>query len=149
MNIKFREMNIGDKSEVIAMMRSFYNTPAVYTNGSEEIYLNDFNGCVSSSPFLEGYIFESDGYVCGYSMLAKSFSTEFGKPCVWVEDLYIKKEHRGMGIGSKFFDFIAGKYTDVIFRLEVEKENSPAIRLYTKKRFKPLPYLEMKYDPAE
>ncbi len=149
MNIKFREMNIGDKSEVIAMMRSFYNTPAVYTNGSEEIYLNDFNGCVSGSPFLEGYIFESDGYICGYSMLAKSFSTEFGKPCVWVEDLYIKKEHRGMGIGGKFFDFIAGKYTDVIFRLEVEKENSPAIRLYTKKRFKPLPYLEMKYDPAE
>lgn len=89
MNVKFRKMNSGDRDEVLEMMKKFYSTPAVYTNGSEEIFKNDFENCVGESTYLEGYVFESEGQICGYSMLAKSFSTEFGKPCIWVEDIYI------------------------------------------------------------
>ncbi|MCC8050137.1 MAG: GNAT family N-acetyltransferase [Clostridiales bacterium] len=58
--------------------------------------------------YLEGYVVESNGTVCGYSMIAKSFSTEFGKPCIWVEDLYIKENYRGTGIGMQFFTFLHG-----------------------------------------
>ena len=53
----------------------------------------------------------------------KAFSTEFGKQCVWIEDLYMKPESRGLGIGSKFFEYIEEKYADVVVRLEVEEEN--------------------------
>ena len=77
-------------------------------------------------------------------MVAKSFSTEFGKPCIWIEDLYIKDRYRGLGLGSLFFDFITKKYTDSIFRLEVEEDNERAIRLYKKCGFNVLPYMEMK-----
>ena len=49
-----------------------------------------------------------------------------------------------MGIGKDFFDFITGKYTDCIFRLEVEDENERAVKLYKKCGFTELPYLEMK-----
>ncbi len=144
MNIAFRKMESRDKAEVLAMMKTFYASPAVYTSGSDEIFLNDFNSCIGASPFLEGYIFEADGCVCGYSMLAKSFSTEFGKPCIWVEDIYIKEPYRGCGIGNSFFDFLAREYTDVLFRLEVERENTPAVNLYTSKGYSVLPYVEMK-----
>ena len=59
-------------------------------------------------------------------MIAKSFSTEFGRPCMWIEDIYIKESCRGTGIGSKFIDYIGEKYPDAILRLEVEEENERA-----------------------
>lgn len=77
-------------------------------------------------------------------MVAKSFSTEFGKPCVWIEDLYIKDEYRGLGLGKQLMNFITDKYTNCIFRLEVEKENEIAVKLYEKCGFSVLPYVEMK-----
>ena len=77
-------------------------------------------------------------------MVAKSFSTEFGKPCFWIEDLYIKEDYRGLGLGKTFFEFITKKYTDCIFRLEVEEENERAVKLYKKCGFTVLPYMEMK-----
>ncbi len=144
MNISFRKMQQSDREEVLAMMRVFYRSPALYTDGSEEIFESDFNYCVNDSPYLEGYMIEMDETVCGYSMIAKSFSTEFGKPCIWVEDLYLKENGRGLGIGSRFFDYLEKQYTDVVFRLEVEEENASAIHLYRKKGYGVLPYVEMK-----
>ena len=139
-----RLMEEKDRENVIQMMRNFYASPAVWSNGSEEIFTNDFNYCVSDSPYLEGYIFEDNGEILGYSMMAKSFSTEFGKPCMWIEDLYLKEKFRGCGIGSAFFDFIHKKYVDVLFRLEVETENENAFNVYVKKGYDVLPYVEMK-----
>jgi GNAT superfamily N-acetyltransferase len=144
MNTKIRPMTDNDKLNVLEMMRVFYASPAIYTNGSEEIFLNDIENCVNYNPYLEGYIFESTNDIQGYAMVAKSFSTEFGKPCIWIEDLYIKEEYRGSGIGSMFMDFITKKYTDCIYRLEVEEENERAVKLYEKSGFSVLPYMEMK-----
>ena len=77
-------------------------------------------------------------------MIAKSFSTEFGKPCIWIEDLYIKDKYRSMGLGNMLLEYITKKYTDCIFSLEVEEENERAIKLYQKCGVDVLPYLEMK-----
>ena len=77
-------------------------------------------------------------------MIAKSFSTEFGKPCIWIEDIYLKEKYRGIGIGHKFLDYITDKYKGHIFRLEVEEENEVAKKLYEKCGFSVLPYMEMK-----
>ena len=85
-----------------------------------------------------------DGQIQGYAMVAKSFSTEFGRHCIWIEDIYIQDAFRGQGIGKLFLDFITGKYTDCIFRLEVEEENASALALYKKCGFTELPYMEMK-----
>ena len=131
------------KEEVINMMNVFYSSEAVYTNGSIEIFHNDFQSCISDNPYIEGYIFENENKIAGYAMIAKSFSTEFGKQCIWIEDLYIKENYRGKKIGSYFFEFIQLQYKDVLFRLEVEDENIPAISLYKKSGFEVLPYKEM------
>ena len=139
-----RIMTIKDKPSVIEMMRVFYASTAVLSNGSEEIFSNDIENCVNNSPYLEGYIFEDAEEIQGYAMIAKSFSTEFGKPCIWIEDLYIKDRYRSLGIGSLFIDFITKKCTDSIYRLEVEKENERAVKVYEKCGFTVLPYMEMK-----
>lgn len=139
-----RLMKEQDKEAVLDMMRVFYASEAVLSNGSEEIFLNDFENCVNDSPYLEGYIFEEEGIIQGYGMIAKSFSTEFGKPCIWIEDLYLKEPYRGMGIGSGFLNFIVDQYPGCLFRLEAEQENDRAIRVYEKCGFEVLPYLELK-----
>ncbi len=143
-NCKIKDMRECDREEVLSMMRIFYASPAVISNGSEEIFLKDIDACVSDDPYLEGYVFERDGKTVGYSMLAKSFSTEFGKHCIWIEDLYLKPEYRGEGIGSAFFRYVSEKYPHHLLRLEAEEENAGAIRMYERAGFDILPYVEMK-----
>lgn len=144
MDMMIRKMEKKDKNEVIEMMRVFYHSPAVLSNGSDEIFDADFENCIGESPYLEGYVFEGENRILGYAMTAKSFSTEFGKPCIWIEDLYMKEECRGLGIGSRFFAFLEEKYPDVVFRLEVEEENERAVKVYKKCGYEVLPYMEMK-----
>ena len=139
-----RMMEREDKNEIIEMMRVFYASPAVLSNGSQEIFENDVENCVNECPYLEGYVFEEHGEIQGYAMVAKSFSTEFGKPCIWIEDLYIKDEYRGQGIGSHFFEYIEEKYPYAVLRLEVEEENERAVHVYKKCGYEVLPYMEMK-----
>lgn len=144
MNKFIRPMIESDKACVLDMMRVFYASPAVLSNGSEEIFHNDIDNCVGECPFVEGYVFENEQGILGYAMVAKSFSTEYGKPCIWIEDLYLKPEYRGLGIGSSFFKFIEKKYKGSLFRLEVEEENERAVAVYKKNGFEVLPYMEMK-----
>lgn len=144
MNLSIDRMTARDREEVLAMMRPFYASDAVFTSGSEEIFAADFDACVGESPYLEGYLFRADGAVAGYAMLAKSFSTEFGRPCIWIEDLYLKEAYRKQGIGHAFFAFLEQAYPGTLFRLEVEQENEAALSLYQKRGFSPLPYLELK-----
>lgn len=138
------KMTAEHAESVIDMMRVFYTSPAVHTNGSEEIYRADVENCINDNPYLEGYVFTDNNEVAGYGMLAKSFSTEFGKQCIWIEDIYIKPEHRGKGIGSEFLVFVEKSYPDAILRLEVEEENERAVHVYKKAGFGVLPYMEMK-----
>lgn len=131
-------------NEVMEMMRVFYASPAISTNGSEEIFRCDIENCMNNSPYLEGYVFTEDSVIMGYAMIAKSFSTEFGKSCIWIEDIYLKPEHCGKGVGSRFLAFIEQKYPEAVLRLEVEEDNKRAVHVYQKSGFEVLPYMEMK-----
>ena len=143
-NFNIRKMQKEDREDILQMMKIFYSSNAVFTNGSDEIFKNDFENCINESPYLEGYVFYNDKELQGYAMIAKSFSTEFGKACYWLEDLYVKVDYRGLGIGTAFLKYIENSYPDVIFRLEVEEENERAVHVYKKCGFTTLPYVEMK-----
>ena len=132
------------KQIVLDMMRIFYASPAVLSNGSEEIFNKDIDNCINDSPYLEGYVFEENDEILGYAMVAKSFSTEFGLPCIWIEDLYFKPEFRGMGLGGQFFSYLEEKYPGTVMRLEAEEENVRAIHVYKKCGFEVRPYMELK-----
>ena len=144
-----RKMENQDKGQVIEMMGVFYASPAVLSNGSAEIFRADVEHCVSDCPYLEGYVFQEQGQLLGYAMVAKSFSTEFGKPCIWIEDLYIQEEHRGQGIGTAFLQFIEEAYPNSVYRLEVEAENERAVKVYQKSGFAVIPYMEMKKEDSD
>ncbi|RAI15387.1 MAG: N-acetyltransferase [Candidatus Melainabacteria bacterium] len=146
MKFTIRKFEQEDKTEILYMMKVFYSSDAVSTNGSDEIFERDFTACVQDSPFLEGYVLTNNDEILGYVMLAKSFSTEFGKPCIWLEDLYLKPEHRGKGIIPEVIKYVENLYKNCILRLEVEDENTHAVYVYEKSGFSRLPYVEMKKD---
>lgn len=142
--MKLEAMREEHREEVLAMMRVFYASPAVSTNGSEEIFRADVDACLDGeNPYLEGYVLTEDKRLLGYAMLAKSFSTEFGKPCVWIEDLYLQPEYREQGLGSEALEAIRELHPEALLRLEVERENGRAVHVYRKSGFGELPYLEM------
>ncbi|MCM1363493.1 MAG: GNAT family N-acetyltransferase [Faecalibacterium sp.] len=145
MIFKIDPMTADDFDEVLSMMREFYQSPAILHKASDEILKQDIKDCVSDNPYIEGYVFKDGGEIIGYSMLAKSYSTEFGGLCIWIEDLYIKPEYRHKGIGSDYFRFLDDKFknTAVRMRLEVEPSNINAIKAYKKNGYNELPYIEM------
>ena len=127
MKSTIRYMKEQDRPQILEMMRVFYASEAVFTNGSEEIFEADITNCVNDSPYLEGYVFEGGDTIQGYAMLAKSFSTEFGKPCIWIEDIYVKEEYRKQGImrelekmSNDFFKGLGIKYVEVCYLPENE-----------------------------
>ena len=102
--IEIRKFRQEDKSFILNMMKEFCTSDAVYTNGSDEIYNADFDECLNNLPYLEGYTFCENENIIGYAMIAKSFSTEFGKRCIWLEDLYLLEPYRGQGIIPQFLN---------------------------------------------
>lgn len=146
MESAIRPIEEKDRRPILEMMRVFYASEAVFTGGSEEIFNADITNCIGENPYVEGYVFENGNAIQGYAMLAKSYSTEFGKPCIWIEDIYVKDEYRGLGIATRFFRFVEEKYPHALLRLEVEAENERAVRVYKKCGFDVLPYMEMKKE---
>ena len=141
--VRLRPMEESDRETVLGMMRVFYASPAVQSDGSEEIFNNDISECISDSPFASGYVFEGDDGICGYAMLAHSYSTEYGRPALWIEDIYLKESARGLGLADMLFAFIDENYPGHVHRLEAENDNKRALRSYEKNGFGVIPYVEL------
>lgn len=143
--MEIRKIESRDREIVYSLMREFYDSPALLENVPDEILRRDIDDCLGDLPFVEGYVFEKDGDIIGYGMIAKSYSTEFACICIWVEDLYLLPLYRGQGLGGKFFIFLEDLYKNqpVRFRLEVEPNNSNAIKAYQKNGYRQLGYIQM------
>lgn len=56
--------------------------------------------------FVEVLIAEFKGQIAGQALFFKNFSTFLGKPGIYLEDLYVKPEMRGKGIGRQLLEKI-------------------------------------------
>ncbi len=143
--MKIRPIRKEDKAELIEIMTEFYSSPAVLTKPNRKLFEKDIDNCVGELPFVEGFVAELDGVIAGYTMISKGYSTERGGICVQIEDLFVKSEFRGKGIGEKLLSYVEQTYKNVAarIRLEVEPSNLRAVKLYEKCGFSDLPYKQM------
>lgn len=130
------------------MVKDFYDSEAVLDNIPMENILNTYNEIVSSSPYVKAYLIEEEEETAGYGLISLTYSNEAGGLVVWIEELYIIEKFRGLGLGSKFLNFIETKFSGEAkrFRLEISKTNKSAQRLYLREGYRPLEYLQMVND---
>ena len=69
----------------------------------------------------------------GFALFFHTYSTFLGRPSLWLEDLFVRPEHRGAGIGQALIRTLAGIAADRgcgRFEWAVLDWNTPAIRFY-------------------
>ncbi len=54
-------------------------------------------------PYAEVFFAELDGVPAGFTVFFHNFSTFAGKPGLYIEDIFVKPEFRGKGIGKAMF----------------------------------------------
>ena len=84
-------------------------------------------------PYAEVVIGELDGAPQGFALFFHNFSTFEGKPGIYLEDLFVKPEARGSGLGKALLSHLAALAVERdCARLEwsVLDWNAPAIGFY-------------------
>jgi len=92
-------------------------------------------------PMAEVVIGEVDGVAQGFALFFHNFSTFEGKPGLYLEDLYVRPEARGAGLGKALLLHLAALAVERdCARLEwwVLDWNAPSIAFYRKLGAKPM-----------
>ena len=137
-----REITPQDKEEYIKMAQNFYNSDAV----PKEDLVKAFDAAINKNPFIKLYILESDGTTAGYAAIAVTFTTEGGGNTLWLDELYIKPEHRGKGLGRGLIEFLKKDDDIKRIRLEITPKNERAKKLYVSEGFVPCEYSQLIFD---
>lgn len=138
-----RRIKQSDKDIFLRLSREFYRSEAVLHDIPEEFHKNTFDELMRSDDYAQGYIFCSkDGTPAGYALTAKTFSHEAGGYVIWIEEIYIRPQFRGKGLGKQFFTYVE-TLGAARLRLEAEQDNERAIALYRSLGYKPLHYVQM------
>lgn len=147
MNLIIRNLNAKDKDIYCKLTNEFYNSNAVLHKVPEHYFSNTFDYLIENDVYASCYILETNNEVIGYCLISKTYSQEVAGMVLLIEEIYISENFRSKGIGSKLFEFLKENYKDYKrIRLEVEKRNIKAKKLYEKMDFKILDYLQMVID---
>lgn len=139
-----REINQNDRDIFIEMVNQFYHSPAVLHHIPSAHAENTFTELMNQSPYVKGYLFELEGNIAGYGLLAITYSNEAGGLVVWIDEILILEAYRGKGLGTEFLAFVQQQFPQAKrFRLEVTKENTRAAKLYQSLKYESLNYLQM------
>jgi GNAT superfamily N-acetyltransferase len=124
-----------DVPELVALIRElaeFENLPMVCT--ADELAHTLFG---PDSVVHDTVLDLGDGTLAGHALWFRTFSTFLGKTGIWLEDLYIRPEHRNKGYGSELLTHLRG-LTDGRLEWEVLEWNSPAMDLYQRLGARPM-----------
>lgn len=141
--MEIRVLQPEDFQQVLDMMRVFYASDALLVHPDDSVLARTLRDSMAGGPYVTGYGFEVDGILAGYGMVSRSYSTETGGICLWIEDIYILPQHRGQGIGTAFLKFVEALGGAVRLRLEAEPENERAMHVYRKAGFRELGYTQL------
>ena len=72
---------------------------------------------------------DDDGEVVGFALWFRTFSSFLGRPGIWLEDLFVREEHRGRGHGLALFRALLER-TEGRFECAVLDWNEPTVRFY-------------------
>ena len=98
------------------------------------------------APVAEAVVATVEGDPVGFALYYSSYSTIVGRPGLHLEDLYVRDEHRGSGIGLLLLRHLAGLAVERgCARLEwwVLRTNDAALRFYRRLHARGLDEIEV------
>jgi ribosomal protein S18 acetylase RimI-like enzyme len=132
----YNPISISEIENIIQLMGEFYridNYPF-----DIEISRKLFNQFLTDENLGKAWLILHQNEIVGYVILTYVFSFEYQGKIAFLDELYIRENARGKGIGKETIAFIqqeAPKLSLKIIYLEVESHNDAAQKLYIAKDF--------------
>ncbi|MCF6807674.1 GNAT family N-acetyltransferase [Thiotrichales bacterium 19S9-12] len=137
MNLSDIKIRFSEEKD-IPIVLSFIKELAEYEKLSHEVIATEETlkkHLFSDKPKAEVLLINNGQTDIGFALFFHNFSTFLGKPGLYLEDLYVKPEYRGLGIGKAIFYYLA--------KLALERDcgriewwvldwNEPSINFYKK-----------------
>jgi GNAT superfamily N-acetyltransferase len=117
-----------DVPELVAMVREL----ADFENLSDQLSITE-DGLASTlfgpEAMAQDWVVEVDGSLVGHALWYRTFSTFLGKTGIWLEDIYIRPDHRRQGYASEILTRLRQE-TEGRLEWEVLEWNVPAMDFY-------------------
>jgi GNAT superfamily N-acetyltransferase len=138
--MSLRPATIDDLDEIIGLIQAL----ADYERASDEVVLDrdELASHLFRDPPAASVVLAVDdgdpGVVAGFALYHGTFSTWLGKPGIWLEDLFVRPEHRGKGHGLALLQHLRS-LTDGRVEWAVLDWNTPSIEFYEALGARPVP----------
>jgi GNAT superfamily N-acetyltransferase len=135
-----------DLDEIIALIGEL----ADYEKAADEVVLDPDvlrQHLFGPAPAAHVLIAELDGAVAGFALWFTTFSTWLGVPGIWLEDLFVRPQHRGTGLGQALIRRLRD-LTDGRVEWSVLDWNTPSIEFYESLGARPMDgWTTYRWDP--
>jgi GNAT superfamily N-acetyltransferase len=132
----FRPVTRADIELLLQFMREYYEFDHLLFD--ERIARTALGNFVGDPAFGRVWLISADTEVIGYLVLTLGYSLEYGGRDAFIDEVYLRVEYRGQGIGQQAIAFAETHCRAVgvcALHLEVERDNTNAHALYRKGGF--------------
>ena len=137
MTIHFRPARLTDLNLLVPMMADLQKDDPWSVSFEEKRAMIALRGLIADPSLGRVWIICDGANPIGYIVLTFDYSLEYAGKCAWVDEVFVRKQYRGKGIGGQTLEFFAEEAKRLGVRtihLEVNHGN-PAIELYRRAGF--------------
>jgi GNAT superfamily N-acetyltransferase len=127
-----REATPADVPQILAFIRAlaaYEREPDAVTATEDDLLRHGFG----ANPFYFCLIAEQSGQPAGFALYFFNYSTWKGRPGLYLEDIFVQPEFRGLGVGKALLQKVAAIAVEMScprLQWEVLDWNTPAIDFY-------------------
>ncbi len=138
MNISYQDFTDSDSDAVASLIEKLYSEDKTGKPITLDKIQLTFKTLISQPSLGEIVVIKNNDKIIGYTILINFWSNEFGGNILNIDELYVVKEFRSLGIGTNLIKYLAeNKYKNsVAIQLEATPENVLAKKLYKRLGFK-------------